>query len=146
MRKHTNRKIRDPWDSINKRTTLVKSQSTDLGIAIFAALDAIVSGRGNELQWSTLASAVNVSLLLAERGICSESLSIIKLAQDGLIMIKRRYELHGDWRMNISHHIRQSIIAAIKIYDEQCRIATRAELSNALREIYRRVQEGEILV
>ena len=80
------------------------------------------------------------------KGICSESLSIIKLAQDGLIMIKRRYELHGDWRMNISHHIRQSIIAAIKIYDEQCRIATRAELSNALREIYRRVQQGEILV
>ena len=146
MRKQCKRIKRDPYLCISKRMGLVKSQAVDLGCAYFTALDALMGDRGTEQQWATLACAINVALLLAERGINAEALQIIKLAQEGLMAIRRHAQAHGVWSANIAHHLKQAILAAVNAHDLQCGIATKAQLSEALREVHRRVEQGEVLV
>ena len=144
MRKHTHRTIRDPMGCINKRMKLPADQSRDLGIAYHVALDALMSEHANESAWSTLACSINVALLLAEQNIYAEAEPIIKVAQEALMRIKARAEATNDWRMNLAYHHKQAILAAFNAHDLQCSMCTKAQLSDALREVHRRVSIGEV--
>ena len=146
MRKRTPRTVRDPMEWINKRMPLDGDQIRDIGLAYHVALDAMMSDHANESAWSTLACSINVALLLTEQGIHADAQPIIKLAQEALVTIRRHALKSGVWKINLSHHLKIAIMAAINAHDEQCALCTKAQIAEALHEVHRRVEVGEVMV
>ena len=144
MRKHCTRTMRDPMSWINKRMPLAIDQTRDIGLAYHVALDALMSEHANESAWSTLACSINVALLLAEQGIHAEAEPIIKLAQQALMQVRKHALAGGEWRINLTHHLKQAIMAAINAHDEQCAECTKQQIADALREVHRRIEIGEV--
>ena len=146
MRKRTPRTVRNPMEWINKRMPLADDQTLDLGLAYHVALDAMLSEHANESAWSTLVCSINVALMLAEQGIHAEAEPIIKLAQEALIKIRNQALKSGNWSINLAHHHQQAIFAAVNVHDLQCAMCTKAQIGEALNEIYRRIKIGEVMV
>lgn len=144
MKKHTRRTVRDPMAWINKRMPLASDQTRDIGLAYHVALDAMMSSHANESAWSTLACSLNVALLLAEQGIYPEAEAVIKLAQEAMIQVRRHAQATGEWRINLAHHHKQALLAAINAHDEQCGSCTKGQIAEALREVHRRIEIGEV--
>jgi hypothetical protein len=145
MRKRLHRTPLDPMAWINRRTPLAPDQTRDIGIATHAALQALLSDHGTEQAWATLACSINTALILAELGVRPEIEPIVKLAQQALMQIRRAALSNGEWRVNVAHHHKHALLAAINAHDEQCASATRAQITNALREVHRRVENDEVL-
>lgn len=141
-RKATKRRHYDPMGYINKRLPLSTDQQTDLGIAYHASLQGLLTGHGTEQAWSTVACALNVSLLLAECGICAPAIQTIKLAQEALMRSHERAQRTSKWALD-GDGIRV-IQAALNIHDEQNSRATKGQITEAMREVHRRVEQGEV--
>jgi len=136
--------VRDPLDAIRLRMPIDHSQHTDLGLANHRSL-ATLFACSNEQAWCNLACALNTALLLAEQGICAEIEPLVKLGLEALMRIKARANTTGDWQANLSYHHKTSLTTAINAHEEQCRLATKRQIRNALHEVHRRVIAGEVL-
>lgn len=141
MKKRTYRKPLDPMACITRRMPLPDDQQRDLGIAYHISLNALLTGHGTEQAWATLACTLNVSLILSECGIDASALQAIKLAQEALLRVRERAQRTGKWALD-GDGIRV-ILAAVNIHDEQISRATRRQVTEAIREVHRRVEEGE---
>ena len=141
MKKHTRRILRNPMACITMRMPLANDQTTDLGLAYHMSLQAMLSGHGTEQTWSTLSCSLNVALVLAEggNGNCIET---IKLAQDALMRSRARANSTSKWAFD-GDAIR-NIEAAINIHDEQISRATKSQVSAALHEVHRRIEQNEV--
>lgn len=91
----------------------------------------------------TLACSMNVAMLLAERGNKAGNLPCIQTAQDALMSCKARADRMGRWAF--SGDEMNEVMRAVAIHDEQIETTTRAEITEALREVHRRVTMGEVL-
>ena len=145
MRKHTKRTVRDPMACITRRMPLATDQTQDLGLSYHAALGTMMTEYANESAWSVLACSLNIALLLAEQGINPDAEPVIKLAQEALMQVRRHALAGNGWRINLSHHLKQAIMAAVCAHDEQCAQCTKGQISAALREINRRIEMDEVL-
>ena len=143
MKKRTVRQVRDPMACITKRMPLADDQTRDLGIAYHVSLQAMLSGRGSEQAWSTVACTLNIAMLLAEDGIEAAALPTILIAQEALLRVRERAQRTSKWAFD-GDGIRV-ILAAINIHDEQISRATRGKIVAALEELHRRVMIGEVL-
>lgn len=144
MRKSCNREVRDPRSWIVRRMPLENDQQASLGIAYRASLDALLSGKGDEQAWSTLACALNIALILCERGLGEEFTHTIKYAQNGLINCRERAARFNNWSFNADEA--RTILKAFAIHDEQIRLATKKEIVFSLDEVRRRIEQNEVLV
>lgn len=142
MKKRTVRQVRDPMACITKRMPLADDQTRDLGIAYHVSLQAMLSGRGSEQAWSTVACTLNIAMLLAEDGVEAAALPTILIAQEALLRVRERAQRTSKWAFD-GDGIRV-ILAAINIHDEQISRATRGQITAALEELHRRVMIGEI--
>lgn len=133
----------DPMACITRRMPLRDDQQIDIGIAYHASLQALLTGHGTEQTWSTLACALNTSLLLSEYGVCAPSTQTIKLAQEALLRARERAGRTGKWALD-GDGIR-TLQAALNIHDEQISRTTRDKITAALHEVRRRVSMGETL-
>ena len=145
MRKRTPRTIRDPMDWIHKRMPLPADQTRDIGLAYHVALEAMMTEHANESAWSTLACSINIALMLAEQGIHAEAQPIIRLAQEALIKIREHALKSGNWCINLAHHHKQAIYAAVNVHDLQCALCTKAQIGDALRLVHKRIEQGEVM-
>ena len=127
---------------LNRGTQLAADQQRDLGIAYHASLAAMLRGRGTEQAWSTLACALNISMLLCEAGISAPALQTIKLAQDALLRSRERAQRTDKWALDGEgiHILR----VALLIHDEQMSYATRDQIIRAIAEVHKRVAQGEV--
>lgn len=142
MKKRTVRQVRDPMACITKRMPLADDQTRDLGIAYHVSLQAMLSGKGTEQAWSTLACSLNIGVILCEHGICAAALQTIQLAQDALITCRDRARKLKRWAFNGDEI--KIIYRAIAIHDEQIAVATKKQVITALNEVNRRIEIGEI--
>lgn len=142
MRKHTVRQMRDPMACITKRMPLADDQTRDLGIAYHVSLQAMLSGRGSEQAWSTVSCTLNIAMLLAEMGVEAAALPTILIAHEALLRVRERAQRTSKWAFD-GDGIRV-ILAAINIHDEQISRATRAQITAALQEVHRRIENGDI--
>lgn len=142
MKKRTVRQVRDPMACITKRMPLADDQTRDLGIAYHVSLQAMLSGRGSEQAWSTVACTLNIAMLLAEDGVEAAALPTILIAQEALLRVRERAQRTSKWAFD-GDGIRV-ILAAINIHDEQISRATRGQITAALEELHRRVMIGEV--
>lgn len=137
---------RDPgaWAQvIGMQQQLTDDQLTDLGMAVHTCIERLRTGHGVELDWHTLAAAVNVSLVLCERGIGPEYLDDIKTAMDALIEILERHRRTGRWAFHGAGYT--ALSRAVQIHEAQLANITRDSARAAMLEVRRRVDRGEVL-
>lgn len=129
--------------AIGMQQQLTDDQLTDLGMAVHVCIERLRTGGGIELDWHTLAAAVNVSLVLCERGIGAEYLDDIKIAQDALIEILERHRRTGRWAFHGSGYV--ALTRAVEIHEAQLTGITRDSARAAMMEVRRRVDRGDVL-
>ncbi|MFA6904359.1 MAG: hypothetical protein WC236_14890 [Gallionellaceae bacterium] len=144
MRKHCHRKERDPRGCITSRLPLEDNQLRDLGIAYRASLEAMLNGKGDDQAFNTLACALNIALVLCERGIGEEFIPTIKHAQNCLINCRERAARFNNWSFTADEA--RTILKAFAIHDEQIPLATKKEIVFSLDEVRRRIEQNEVLV
>lgn len=129
---------------IQGNRTLDEADRVRLALSYWGALDALKRGQGSENDIDTLAGAVNVSLVLAERTPGGEAaIEVIKAAQDALMRAKARQVRLG--RVGLDGPGAQALAEALNIHDQQMRLHKSGELESALVEAIKRMRRGEVL-
>lgn len=120
---------------------LSDDQQRDLGLAYHIAFENMLK-RGNEEDWYILASTMNVALVLAEKGYGQEFIPEIKAAMEAMMDCKYRADRTGGWAFDGAGI--QAMRVALEIHDQQCALATRAEIKVVLQAIIKRANEGHM--
>ncbi len=141
---HFKRRI-DPHaglQAIAMQHQLDHSQKQTIGLALRTLLEALRLGKADEHAFHNLAAAVNVSLVLCERGIGEEYLDLVKRAQDALLRLYQRGRQSGRWVMDGPglNDLRE----AIDLHEQHLALVSRAEAANAMREVMRRINRGDV--
>lgn len=131
--------IHSAHNAISRQHTMDDDQITDIGIAYWTALDIHLRAP-DEQQWAVLASAMNIAIILAERGHGTEFIPTIKTALEGLQRSKDRAATGKSWALDAGAIA--SIREALTVHDAQCASAKMIEMRNALREVHRRIERG----
>ncbi len=141
-----NKGRRDPgaWlQAIGMQQPLTDEQLDDLGLAVHACIERLRTGNGIEMDWHTLAAAVNVSLVLCERGIGPEYLGDVIAAQDALLRILDRQRKTGRWAFDGNAYT--TLARAVELHEAQLASITRDGARAAMTEVRRRARRGEVL-
>ncbi|NPT59070.1 hypothetical protein [Paraburkholderia elongata] len=128
-------------DRIVDKSPLMPSQRRDLGLAYHIAFENMLK-RGSEEDWYILASTMNVALVLAEKDYGSEYIPEVKAAMESLMDCKYRADRTGRWAFDGDGL--QAMRRALELHDQQCALATRAEIKAALQAIVKRANEGHM--
>ena len=120
---------------------LTSEQQRDLGLAYHLSFEQMLNG-GSETAWHSLAAALNVCLILCERGFGAEFETEIKAAMRALMRTKYRQQKTGSWALDGEGLA--AMRKALEIHDAQVEIAERGEIRAAINEVYRRVQSGDV--
>lgn len=135
---------RSAWaHALGMQQQLTDDQLTELGMAVHTCIERMRTGHGIELDWHTLAAAVNVSLVLCERGIGAEYIDDVKNAQDALLNILDRQRRTGRWAFDGSAYV--ALTRAVELHEAQLAAVTRDGARAAMLEVRRRVDRGEVL-
>lgn len=118
---------------------LTNDQQLDLGLAYHIAFENMLK-RGDEESWYCLAGSLNVALVLAEKGYGEEFIPEIKAAMEALMSAKYRADRTGKWAFDGPGI--QAMRTALGLHDQQCALATRAEIKTVLQAIVKRANEG----
>lgn len=79
---------------------LAEDQQRDLSLAYRCAFQALRMGAGTEETANTVACALNIAMVLAERGSYCLHMEEIKAAQAGLMRCKERAARLGRWALD----------------------------------------------
>ncbi|MFS2027091.1 hypothetical protein [Massilia sp. CT11-137] len=123
-------------------STLKPDQVTDLGVAYWLSFENLRAGDANEESWSCVACALNVGLVLCEKGIGAEYEQQLVAALDGAFRAKIRSAKSGNFRLD-GQALRE-IETALQIHDQQMVIAKSWEVTAAMNTIYKRLAEGNV--
>jgi hypothetical protein len=123
-------------------STLRDDQTTDLGLAYWLSFDNLRAGDANEECWSCIACALNVSMVLTEKGIGAEYEALIVRALDGTFRAKMRSKRTGNFRLD-GEGLRD-IEQALQVHDQQMAIAKRWEIAAAMQAVYARMAAGYV--
>lgn len=118
------------------------SQKTDESIALRVSLEALRTGMADESAFHTITAAINVSLVLCERGVGADYLPSIKQAQDALLRVWTRSEKSGRWLFDGPGW--QRVLHAVDLHEAQLASISRREASEAMREVIRRIHQGHV--
>ena len=119
------------------------SQKTDESIALRVSLEALRTGRADESAFHALTAAVNVSMVLCERGNGGDYLPDILKALDSLLRVWQRAQKTGRWLFDGAGW--QHVNHAIDIHEAQLASISRREASDAYREVIRRIDRGLVV-
>jgi hypothetical protein len=123
-------------------STLKEDQLADLGVAYWLSFDNLRAGDANEESWSCVSCALNVALILTEKGIGAEYEGDIVKALDGLFRAQMRSKRSGNWRLD--GEALRDVERALQIHDQQMAIAKRWEVTEAMNTIYKRLADGNV--
>lgn len=137
---------RDPgaWlQAIGMQQPLTQDQRDDLGLAVHLAIERLRVGTPIKGDWHTLAAAVNVSMVLCERGVGPEYLPDILAAQDALLRVHDRHAKTGRWAFDGPAY--KALTRAVEIHEAHAGAITRDGARAAMLEVRRRAARGEVL-
>jgi hypothetical protein len=123
-------------------STLKSDQVTDLGVAYWLSFENLRSGDANEESWSCVSCALNVALVLCEKGIGAEYEQDLVKALDGLFRAQMRSKRAGNWRLD--GEALRDVERALQVHDQQMQIAKRWEVTDAMNTIYKRLATGNV--
>lgn len=147
MRKRAHRPHRPPdpaafLRAIGLQHGMDANQQRDLTLGVRAAVLALSSGAGCEDHVHTLASAVNVALVLCERGAGGEFQDDIIAGQLALMRTIERGKRTRQW--GFDGPALGEVERALEVYEAQLAAVPRIEARDAVRETARRVQQGHV--
>lgn len=132
-----------------------EADQTELSLPVHLCLEALRTGRATEVDFDTLALIANVCLIRAEmidkaarkRGRLHDPeaqlmVPVIQRAQDALLTLKARAMHTG--RFVATGPELQEITTVVDIHDQLLALSTPRQMKQALREIMRRVQRGQV--
>jgi hypothetical protein len=123
-------------------STLTSDQTTDLGVAYWLSFENLRTGTATEEAWSCIACALNVGMVLTEKGIGAEYEADLVRALDGLFRAQIRSKKSGNWRLD--GEALRDVEHALQVHDQQMAIAKRWEVTEAMSAIYKRLAAGNV--
>lgn len=126
----------------DRQHALDESQQIDLTLAVRAAALAMRSGAGTEHHTWTLASGINVALILCERGIGKDHEPDVISGQIALMRTIERGNRTGRW--GFDGPALAEVDTALAVYEAQLAGISRQEAVDAVREVERRVAQGHV--
>ena len=119
-------------------------QLTDLGVAYWLSMENLRTGEATEEAWSCVVCALNIGMALCEGGIGAGDAArdAMTRALDGAFRAKVRSAKSGTFRLD--GEAITDITEALHIHDQQLQLATRAEVTQAMRTVHQRIEEGNV--
>jgi hypothetical protein len=136
--------IANHHDKIEAAQPMSDEQIGDLAIAYRLAYQAMVSGHATEDNWCVVVCSLNISMVLAERGIGEQYIEKINESLEGAFRAKMRAGRSGKW--GFDGDAMQSIKHAFDIHEEQLKLASKQEIRDSLAEVHRRADEGNVFM
>lgn len=124
------------------RAPMTDDQVSDIVLSYRIAFEAMLTGGASEEHWSSCACSLNIAIVLAERGLGEEHIPAFNDALEGAFRARIRAGRTGAW--GFDGDAIQAIKTAFLIHDEQLQLATKQEIREALREVHRRVDAGNV--
>jgi hypothetical protein len=121
---------------------LTGAQLTDLGAAYWLSFEQLRTGEATEEVWSCVVCALNIGLALAEQGIGDEFEQTLIAALEGAFRAKVRSARTGNFRLD--GEAMRAIGEALHVHDAQMEIATRVEVTAAMRLVHDRIEQGNV--
>lgn len=118
------------------------AQLTDLGVAYWVSLENLRTGAASEDAWSCVVCALNIGMVLCEQGVGAEHERAFVDALDGAFRAKVRSARAGTFRLD--GEAMRDIEAAFHLHDAQMQLATRAEVTLAMRTVHERIDRGNV--
>ena len=122
--------------------TLTPEEQTQLNLPVLLSLDSIAHGKGTEGDFHTLAAAVNIAMVCAERidplveKTCTD-------ARDALMRVYSRHTKHGTWGFDGPGYL--AVKEAADVYQQLTSLLTGGQLKEAMQECMSRMEAGEVM-
>ncbi len=117
-------------------------QTTDLGLAYWLSMQNLLTGDANEEAWSCVVCSLNIGMALCEMGIGDGYEPWLVKALDGAFRAKIRSKHTSNFRLD--GEAITAITDALHVHDDQMKVATRAEVTEAMNTVRRRIDEGNV--
>ena len=130
----------DMFKRAEDNLTLDVSQTQKIKLAAYFALDQMIQGQSTSNDWGMIAGSINTAMILAEQGYGEEHIDIFIRAQEALTRSYERGMRTNAWRFDGAGL--QDIKTALQLHDQQCDIVTRKDITNALNEVSKRIDDG----
>lgn len=124
----------------SSKTPLPSENQTNVVIAYHTAIDAMTGGYAEKSHFDTLVYAMDIGVILAERGIGEEYAESIMPAMNGLIRAKGRYLKTG--KFGLDGEAVTALKAVADLHEAQLQVATRGQLEAAINEMHARIAQG----
>ena len=135
------------FENIAQRTadklTIPKSDADDCATAYWVSFSQLTHGDALEENWSTVACALDVGLVLCRQDVGAEYEACFISALDGMIRARERGATTGCYRLD--GDALKLVTECLHVHDEQMKIATRAEVKYSLNEIYKAIKNGNCI-
>lgn len=130
------------WRTVGRKQAFTAEESVGLSLPVRIAYERIRTGAAVDGDFDTLASAMNVAMVCAERidGLVEQACIV---AQDALMRMHGRHTRTGRWGFDGPGL--QEVLAGIEVYEQLMRLLTAGQLEAALLECIRRAKAGEVL-
>jgi hypothetical protein len=134
MRKACRRKIRGT--GLPTIYGLTEEMRNDLQIIPLGILESFREGNGNEVNWHTLAAAINVGAVLARKQ-GPEVCEVVETGMKALMALKTRGNGIGKWILTGDEYraIRSALLMATDLQDAS--VSTRRDIAEAIRTTLR---------
>lgn len=127
--------------SADRQHKLDSGQKLQLGVVLRTHLEALRTGKADATAFHNLASGVNVSMVLAERGLGDSYSEQIGAAQEAMVRLKVNGD-RGRWLLSGPSLV--ALFDWLAIYEAQLEATSQQEAMDALNEVDRRVRRGQV--
>jgi len=141
--RHFSRRV-DPlaaFRSADRQHPLDSGQKLQLGVVLRTHLEALRTGKADATAFHNMASGVNVSMVLAERGLGAEYSEQIGAAQVAMVRFKANGD-RGRWLLDGPSLV--SLVNWLPVYEAQLEACSQQEAMDALDEVDKRVRRGQV--
>ncbi|MGI4936308.1 MAG: hypothetical protein ACRYF5_06120 [Janthinobacterium lividum] len=122
---------------------LPPERQTNLVVSYHTSIDAMLDGRAEDNHFDSIVYALNVGLILAERGLGDQFLHLLEPALAAMHRVKRRHAERGKYLLDGDG------LAAVKavadLHRAQMEVATHQELCDAITEMHKRVPTAQLV-
>ena len=118
------------------------SEQMQLNLPVRLAFDSLKNGVGSEGDFHTLASAVNIAMICAEK-ISVEVEDVCIAARDAMARMWLRYKRTERW--GFDGPAIQEVADCIDVYEQLTGLLTGGQLKEAMQECVKRMQAGQVL-
>lgn len=127
---------------IGRTQGFTPDEQAQLNLPVMLAVDAIVHGKGEEGDFHTLAAAVNVAMICAERIDPLVERTCLD-ARDAMLRMLARKEKHGTYGFDGPGY--SQVLECVDVYQQLTSLLTGGQLKAAMQECIKRMRAGEVM-